>query len=128
MSFGIDNRKLKRLIDLYRPNNQAEEMKYLVTLKGEDDLFISTLPSSQIWRPVPSRVFRSTPSKTGGPPSAATSSPIKHSLFSCPSTTASHSPTSASHFFYPSSASSLKPQELATAKAASPSSWCWWQF
>ena len=41
MSFGIDNRKLKKLIDLYRPGNHAEEMKYLVVLKGEEDLFIS---------------------------------------------------------------------------------------
>lgn len=41
MSFGIDNRKLKKLIDLYRPHNHAEEMKYLVVLKGEEDLFIS---------------------------------------------------------------------------------------
>ena len=128
MSFGIDNRKLKRLLDLYRPNNQAEEMKYLVTLKGEDDLFISTLPSSQIWKPVPSRAYRSTPSKTGGPPSAPTNSPIKPSRFSCPSTTASHSPTSASPFFYLSSASSSKPQGWATARAASPLSWYWWQF
>ena len=128
MSFGIDNRKLKRLIDLYRPNNQAEEMKYLVTLKGEDDLFISTPTSSQIWKPVPSRAFRSTLSKTGEPPSAPTSSPIKPSHFSCPSTIASHSPTSASPFFYRSSASSSKPQVWATARAANPLSWCWWQF
>ena len=42
MSFGIDTRKLKKLIDLYTPNNQAEEMKYLLLLKGEQDLFIST--------------------------------------------------------------------------------------
>ena len=42
MSFGIDTRKLKKLIDLYSPNNHAEEMKYLLILKGEEDLFIST--------------------------------------------------------------------------------------
>ena len=42
MSFGIDTRKLKKLVDLYRPNNHAEEMKYLMLLKGEQDLFIST--------------------------------------------------------------------------------------
>lgn len=44
MSFGIDTRKLKKLIDLYRPANHAEEMKYLLILKGEQDLFISTSP------------------------------------------------------------------------------------
>ncbi len=43
MSFGIDTRKLKKLVDLYRPGNRAEEMKYLLILKGEDDLFISII-------------------------------------------------------------------------------------
>jgi hypothetical protein len=64
MSFGIDSRKLKKLIDLYHPNNQAEEMKYLLLLKGEDDLYISTSHFTQISKPVPSRGYPSTPLKT----------------------------------------------------------------
>ena len=43
MSFGIDSRKLHKLIDLYHPGNHAQEMKYLVLLKGEEDLFISNV-------------------------------------------------------------------------------------
>ena len=67
MSFGIDTRKLKKLIDLYKPHNQAEEMKYLLILKGEQDLFISMHCFIQISRHVLSKEFPPTPSKTGEP-------------------------------------------------------------
>lgn len=74
MSFGIDNRKLKKLIDLYHPNNHAQEMKYLLILKGEDDLFISTPTSTQTSKPAPSKASPSTPSKIAKTPLA----PIKY--------------------------------------------------
>jgi len=41
MSFGIDTRKLKKLIDLYHPKNHAEELKYILHLRGEEELYIS---------------------------------------------------------------------------------------
>lgn len=80
MSFGIDTRKLKKLVDLYRPGNQAEEMKYLLILKGEDDLFISKLCFIQICRRVLSRGSLRTLSKTAEISSDETNSKSKSSL------------------------------------------------
>ena len=80
MSFGIDTRKLKKLVDLYRPGNQAEEMKYLLILKGEDDLFISRHCLIQIWRRVLSKEYLRTLSKTAEIFSDETNSKSKHSL------------------------------------------------
>lgn len=60
MSFGIDNRKLKKLIDLYRPNNHAQEMKYLLIIKGQDELFISNSDPIQTSKRVPFKGSRLT--------------------------------------------------------------------
>jgi hypothetical protein len=35
MSFGIEAKKLKTLIELYYPFNHGEELKYMIHLKGE---------------------------------------------------------------------------------------------
>lgn len=34
MSFGIEAKKLKTLIDFYHPENSGQELKYMVHLKG----------------------------------------------------------------------------------------------
>ncbi len=34
MSFGIDAKKLKTLVDLYHPENNGQELKYMIHLKG----------------------------------------------------------------------------------------------
>jgi hypothetical protein len=36
MSFGIEPKKLKSLIDLYYPHNHGEELRYMIHLKGEE--------------------------------------------------------------------------------------------
>jgi hypothetical protein len=41
MSFGVDTTKLNKIIELYLPNNHAEEMKYMLHLRGQEELFIS---------------------------------------------------------------------------------------
>lgn len=41
MSFGIEAKKLKTLIDFYHPDNCGQELKYMVYLKGEEELFRS---------------------------------------------------------------------------------------
>lgn len=41
MSFGVDTAKLNRIVELYLPNNHAEEMKYMLHLRGQEELFIS---------------------------------------------------------------------------------------
>ena len=41
MSFGVDTAKLNKIIELYLPNNRAEEMKYMLHLHGQEELFIS---------------------------------------------------------------------------------------
>lgn len=41
MSFGIEAKKLKTLIDFYHPDNCGQELKYMVFLKGEEELFRS---------------------------------------------------------------------------------------
>jgi hypothetical protein len=34
MSFGIEAKKLKTIIDLYHPENSGQELKYMIQLKG----------------------------------------------------------------------------------------------
>ncbi len=34
MSFSIEPKTLKKLVDFYHPNNKGEEMKYILFLKG----------------------------------------------------------------------------------------------
>lgn len=41
MSFGIEAKRLKTLIDFYHPENCGQELKYMVYLKGEEELFRS---------------------------------------------------------------------------------------
>jgi hypothetical protein len=38
MSYGIESKKLKRLVDYYSPYNNGEEIKYLTLLNGEEGL------------------------------------------------------------------------------------------
>ena len=41
MSFGIEAKRLKTLIDFYHPENCGQELKYMVYRKGEEELFRS---------------------------------------------------------------------------------------
>jgi hypothetical protein len=65
MSFGIEPKKLKSLVDLYYPNNHGEELRYMIHLKGEEELFRSKSFINQILKHVRSKESQPTPSRTG---------------------------------------------------------------
>jgi hypothetical protein len=42
MSYNIESRRLKRLIEFYAPFNKGEELKFMHYLKGEEEIYKCT--------------------------------------------------------------------------------------